>query len=62
MDFVTYLEGLPPGVVADLYSSPWTCRAVLRGVPPLAKHYIMRLLLVDDFISESKARACPVLF
>lgn len=31
-----------------LYRSPWACLAVLRALPPLGKHYAMRLLYVED--------------
>ena len=55
MDFVTYLEGLPADVIGTLYSSPWTCRAVLRGISPLAKQYVLRMLLLDGFTAESTA-------
>ena len=54
MDLISYLEGLPPGAVGSLYGSYWTCRAVLRGMPPLAKQYVMRLVLLDEGVAEGK--------
>lgn len=54
MDLISYLEGLPPGVIGALYGSYWTCRAVLRGLPPLAKQYVMRLVLLDEGVAEGK--------
>lgn len=47
MDFISWLEALPPETVAKLYSSHWACQAVLRGLPPVAKHYVLRLLFLD---------------
>lgn len=58
MDLISYLEGLPPSVVGALYSSPWTCRAVLRGIPPLAKQYVMRLVLLDQSVAEGEEPPC----
>eukprot|EP00884_Botryococcus_braunii_P023136 jgi/Botrbrau1/9506/Bobra.0252s0121.1 len=52
LDFVAYLEALPPVSISKLYSSHWTCQAVLRGLPPLAKQYVMRLLWIDAPIQE----------
>jgi hypothetical protein len=45
--FVGFLSGLPPHQIDRLYHSPWACLAVLRALPPLAKHYVMRLLYVE---------------
>lgn len=42
-----FLSGLPPKQMDTLYSSPWACLAVLRALPPLGKHYAMRLLYID---------------
>lgn len=54
MDFVTYLEALPPISISKLYSSEWTCQAVLRGLPPLAKQYVVRMLWADGPIPQRK--------
>ena len=32
----------------QLYDSPWTCRAVVRAIPPLAQAYLMRMLFLDE--------------
>ena len=53
MDFVSYLEGLAPAAVGQLYDSPWTCRAVVRNIPPLAQAYVLRLLFLDEPVSQS---------
>jgi transcription initiation factor TFIIH subunit 4 len=47
MDFISWLEALPADTVGKLYSSHWACQAVLRGLPPLAKQYVLRLLFLD---------------
>lgn len=57
MDLVSYLEDLPPDRLARLYDSPYTCQAVLRSLPPLAKQYVMRLLFLDAGIPEGEAPA-----
>lgn len=53
MNLFTYLESLPASRLAQLYESSWTCQAVLRSLPPIAKAYVMRLLLVDQAVSAS---------
>jgi hypothetical protein len=45
--FLGFLSRLPPAQIDRLYHSPWACLAVLRALPPLAKHYVMRLLYVE---------------
>jgi hypothetical protein len=47
MDFLSWLETLPSSTVGKLYQSHWASQAVLRGLQPLAKQYILRLLFVD---------------
>lgn len=39
-----YVASLPPSARAALYASPWTCCAVFRALPPLARQYALRLL------------------
>ena len=56
MDFNTWLEELPAGTVGKLYSSHWACQAVLRGLPPLAKQYVLRLLFLDLPVPAGGAR------
>eukprot|EP00898_Chlorokybus_atmophyticus_P003892 jgi/Chlat1/4503/Chrsp29S04577 len=47
MDFLEYLGSLPALKLDRLYASHWTCQALLRSLPPLAKQYVLRLLFVD---------------
>ena len=49
MDLVGYLETLPREALSRLYSSPWTSQAVLRGLPPLAKLYTLRMMFLEVF-------------
>ncbi|XP_024515556.1 general transcription and DNA repair factor IIH subunit TFB2 [Selaginella moellendorffii] len=35
-----------------LYASKWTCQAVLRSLPPLAKLYVLRLLYLDAAVPD----------
>ncbi len=61
MNLITYLESLPPERLAQLYESSWTCQAVLRSLPPIAKLYVMRLLLVQQPISAGVAGVLPLI-
>ena len=47
MDLVGYLEALPRVAISRLYTSPWTCQAVLRGLPPIAKLYVLRMVPIE---------------
>lgn len=51
-DLIFYLEHLPPLKLAGLYDSPFTCQAVLRSLPPLARQYVLRLLSLDAGVPE----------
>ncbi|KAK3233904.1 hypothetical protein CYMTET_55819 [Cymbomonas tetramitiformis] len=51
--FINYLETLPPIKIDKLYESHWTCQAVFRSLPPVAKQYVLRLLYVDHGFPES---------
>ena len=53
MDFNAYLTTLPPEQLTSLYDSPWTCQAVLRSLPPLAQHYVLQLLFLEQPIPAS---------
>ena len=39
---------LQADVVGQLYDSPWTCRAVVRALPPLAQAYVTRMLFLEE--------------
>lgn len=54
LNLVTYLEELPPIKLSKIYTSQWTCQAVLRSLPPLAKQYVLRLLFVSTAAPESE--------
>ena len=43
-----YLSGLSPAAVDGLYGQRWTCAALLRALPPLAKQTVLRLLHVTE--------------
>jgi Transcription factor Tfb2 len=44
MHFATYLESLPGTTLNQLYHSLYVCLAILHGLPPLAKQYVLRML------------------
>lgn len=46
--FLEYLTQQQPARLDALYESQWTCMATFRALPPLGKHYVMRLLFVDS--------------
>ena len=49
ISFVDYVASLPAAKVDALYAeSRWTCAALLRALPPLGKHVVLRLLHVDE--------------
>lgn len=52
-----FLSGLPPRQMDRLYASPWACLAVLRALPPLGKHYAMRLLYIEAGVPMSDVDA-----
>lgn len=52
MDLVDYVAALPPVKIADLYQNPFTCLAILRSLPPIAKQYVMKLVLIEKAVSE----------
>ena len=58
MDFVSWLEGLPQETASQLYTSHWACQAVLRGLPPIAKQYVLRLLFLDVPVLASAPLSC----
>ena len=47
VNITSFLGDLSAAQRNDLYTSPFTCQAVFRSLPPLAKNYVLRLLLVD---------------
>ncbi|CAG2237501.1 general transcription factor IIH subunit 4-like [Mytilus galloprovincialis] len=48
-----YLKTLPWHVLDKLYSHPATCLAVFRQLPDLSKHYVMRMLFIEQHVSQS---------
>lgn len=48
-----YLSSLSSSTLDKLYSHPASCLAVFRDLPPLAKHYIKRLLFVEQPIPQA---------
>lgn len=59
MDLASYLASLPRPKLDALYESPWTCRAVLRSLPPLAKQYVLRMLLLEGGLPQSAPSRTP---
>ncbi len=48
VNIASYIEGVEGKTRDMLYESPWTCQALFRSLPPLAKQYILRLLWIGD--------------
>lgn len=48
MDLIDYVASLPPIKITRLYENPFTCLAIFRSLAPLAKHYVLSLLFVED--------------
>lgn len=51
-DFMGMVANLPALKVDTLYESHWTCQAVFRSLPPLAKMYVLRLLYIDTVVTS----------
>eukprot|EP00611_Tribonema_gayanum_P025018 TRINITY_DN560_c0_g1_i4.p1 TRINITY_DN560_c0_g1~~TRINITY_DN560_c0_g1_i4.p1 ORF type:complete len:164 (-),score=4.97 TRINITY_DN560_c0_g1_i4:160-651(-) len=43
---------------ASLRAAPWTCRAVLQSLSPLAKQYVMRLVCIEGMTSSAVTVGC----
>jgi Transcription factor Tfb2 len=56
MDFSKYLGTLPLEELTTLYSSPWTCQAVLRTLEPLAQQIVLRQVHLDGGIPDAWMR------
>nr|CAG4646190.1 EOG090X04KD [Macrothrix elegans] len=52
-DLHSYLKTLPGGILDRLYNHPATCLAVFRELPELSRHYIMRILFVDQAVPKA---------
>ncbi|XP_071948018.1 general transcription factor IIH subunit 4-like [Antedon mediterranea] len=52
-DLHAYLRSLSPAILDKLYDNPATCLAVFRELLPLSKHYVMRVVFVDQPISKT---------
>lgn len=50
----SFLWDLTPEQRSALYQSRWTCQAVFRSLPDLAKNYILRLLHIDFPVPQGK--------
>ncbi|XP_054277744.1 general transcription factor IIH subunit 4 [Macrosteles quadrilineatus] len=52
-DLHDYLKTLPKEVLERLYNHPTTCLAVYRELPAIAKHYVIRLLFVEQPVPQA---------
>ncbi|CAI8016680.1 General transcription factor IIH subunit 4 [Geodia barretti] len=52
-DLLSYLEDLPTSVLISLYGYSSACLAVFRELPELSKMYVMRLLFLDQPLSQT---------
>lgn len=52
-DLHGYLKTLPSTILDKLYNHPATCLAVFRQLPQLSKHYVMRMLFIEQPVSQS---------
>ncbi|MCO5547544.1 hypothetical protein L7F22_000994 [Adiantum nelumboides] len=51
-DFMGMVANLPAVKVDTLYESHWTCQAIFRSLPPIAKMYVLRLLYIDTAVKS----------
>jgi transcription initiation factor TFIIH subunit 4 len=54
---VDFLAKAQPAKVDTLYLSRWTCSALLRSLPPLAKQLVLRLLHVEVAFSAAELQS-----
>lgn len=52
-DLHDYLKTLSAATLEKLYAHPATCLAVFRELPTIAKHYVMRLLFVEQAVPQA---------
>ena len=52
-DLLTFLRRLPPSILDSLYGHPATCIAVFRDLPELSRHYVLRMLFVDQAVAQA---------
>ncbi|KAL3220240.1 hypothetical protein MRX96_030061 [Rhipicephalus microplus] len=52
-DLHAYLKTLSPATLDNLYTHPATCLAVFRELPSISRHYIMRLLFVEQPVPQA---------
>ncbi|EFC43606.1 predicted protein [Naegleria gruberi] len=55
----SYLLTLTPDELNLLYGHTWTCKAVFRFLPDIAKQYVMRMLLCGSINSQQIAMDIP---
>ncbi|KAK6624480.1 hypothetical protein RUM43_004165 [Polyplax serrata] len=48
-----YLQTLPLSTLEQLYNHPTTCLAVFRELPQIARHYVSRLLFVEQPVPQA---------
>lgn len=48
-----YLKSRPPEILNKLYHNPPICLAVFRELPVIARHYVMRLLFVEQPVPQA---------
>lgn len=48
-----YLKSRTPGMLNKLYNNPPICLAVYRELPEIARHYVMRLLFIEQTIPQA---------
>ncbi|XP_071801950.1 general transcription factor IIH subunit 4-like [Asterias amurensis] len=56
-DLHSYLQTLPSFVLDKLYNHPATCLAVFRELPTLAKHYVNRVLFVEQPVRKASVES-----
>ena len=52
-DLLSFLRRLPPSILDSLYGHPATCIAVFRDLPELSRHYVLRMLFVDQAVAQA---------
>lgn len=56
-DLLAYVKTLSPSVLEGLYNHPASCLAIFRELPDFAKHYVMRILFVEQVMVKQNVVA-----
>eukprot|EP00762_Andalucia_godoyi_P000847 ANDGO_03876.mRNA.1 General transcription factor IIH subunit 4 len=54
MSLLGFIIDLDRGILNELYKSEWVCQAVFRGLSSLSKQFVLRMVMLEDWIPISQ--------